>query len=242
MRHTGTVCAWLCLLLPPAVLAQDAQRSVAQPPRDALELSVGAEPHLTSTLAYTHGFDAPSSRAGLRLGAGVQVAPLALVPHGAWRVHAIATGSWRFSRRWGATLHALPFLVHDASEALEAYGLGLELRGAVQRSGPLWGYGLDLGWQGTFRSHVEHRGFSRSTFEGRYPDGVQGTGAPRDGWYAGTAQRYRLGFTGARALGGLWALQLAAGALFNAQHQGVLLSFDLGQIPVYAELGVRLGW
>jgi hypothetical protein len=63
-----------------------------------------------------------------------------------------------------------------------------------------------------------------------------------DGWYGRTAERWRLGLAGSRSVRSGTALQLAAGALLASQRQGVVLGFDLAQIPFYAEVGVRRGW
>lgn len=101
---------------------------------------------------------------------------------------------------------------------------------------------LDLGWQGTLLTHIRHSAATRATFEDRYPDEREGAQGPHDGWYGATAHRFRFGLAGMRALSDASTLRIALGSLFALQKQGVLFGFDLGQVPVYLETTLCVGW
>jgi hypothetical protein len=204
-------------------------------------VKVALEPEPVVSLDYIFGLGALDRRHGLSVGAGVKL-PTTVISNDAWRVHLITSAHWKSRDHWGATLTALGYLSHNRNRAGEIHGLGIELRAAPGFYGSRWTTALDLGWQGTLLSHIQHSAETRATFEDRYRPGVNGFAGPKDGWYGSTAHRFRIGLSGARKLADHTALQVALGSLFALQKQGVFFGFDFAQIPVYLETSLRVGW
>jgi hypothetical protein len=177
----------------------------------------------------------------LSLGGGLKVLPLRL-GSSAWRANLVAAGGWVSESRWGVTLSTQLYLVHEQDRAGALTGLGLELRVAPGFHGSRWSGALDLGWQGTLLMHLHPSSELQKTFQGRYPEETVGTPGPMGGWYGTTAHRFRVGLAGSHALSEQWELQLALGSLFSVQHQGLFVSFDFAQVPVYLEVSTRWSW
>lgn len=236
----------------PVLRAQPPLSSTAR--RQAVTVGVAIEPALVLTLGYQRrvGGARPADPHGrTRLGASLTL-PTTAVAHGAWRADLLAATDQLGRGAWRAPVTVAGYLVRNRNTAGTLLGAGTELRVAPGRYGARGGLGVDLGWQLTAATRVQHTALARAAFDDRYPDGSPagtpgGTIAPRDGWYRLTGQRYRVGLAGQRALGGreprgpatLWA---AGGATFVRQNQGVFLAFDLAQVPLYAESGIRVAW
>ena len=214
--------------------------------RGVLTIGVGVEPAVVLTLGYLHAVGRARRGAadGTRVGVRLKL-PTTALRNEAWRVDLLGTTAPGGARGWAAPVTGAVYAAHDRNRAGSMLGFGTELRIAPGRYGSRGALALDVGWQATLRTRVRHSAATRATFDERYPDGVGPAGGidgPADGWYGHTASRWRLGLAGSRAAGERAVLQLAVGALVAPQRQGVLLGFDLGQIPFYTEAGVRLGW
>jgi hypothetical protein len=214
--------------------------------RGAFTVGVGVEPAVVLTLGYLRRVG-PAPRGGgdgTRVGVRLKL-PTTALRNEAWRLDLLGTASPGSGRGWAAPVIGVVYAVHDRNRAGAMLGFGTELRVAPGRYGSHGAVALDLGWQATLRTRVRHSTASRATFDDRYPVGVDsasGIAGPVDGWYGHTASRWRLGVAASRGAGESAVFQFAAGALVAPQRQGVLLGFDLGQLPFYTEAGVRLAW
>ncbi|HEU4578966.1 MAG TPA: hypothetical protein VFS67_11965 [Polyangiaceae bacterium] len=231
-----TISPWLAPSLARAELVPrpDARRT-------ALQSTLALEPELTLSAALLFPLRLDSPRAVLSLGAGVKWAVL-LPTRGDLQLSLGAAGSYLVARDWGAACAASALATRAQNEAATFYGLGLELRCQPGYFHGAWSVGLDLGLQSALSTHVEHSATARSTFEERYPPGVTGITGPRDGWYRFTATRFRVGVASSHRWGDHWSGVLALGSLFARQDQGLLLAFNLAQLPIYLELGAGYAW
>ncbi len=201
---------------------------------------VAFEPEPVAGLTYWHPV-LEDLRASLAIGAGLKSA--FLIPlRGDLRLNLSTSGTYRFTPAWRAACTASGLVARARNDAVTLYGLGLELRCQPGYSAGSWLWALDLGWQGTLLTHVEHSDLSRRTFDDRYPPGVAGIEGPRDGWYRSTATRFRFGLSTARVFGGRWSGAVSVGTLFALQDQGAYFAFNLAQIPLYLEVSTRYAW
>ncbi|GAB3907702.1 hypothetical protein GCM10028803_41920 [Larkinella knui] len=206
----------------------------------------GLEPELTTSAGYSCRVSRQSGPFQIRLGAGFLLPPY-LVGQGSVRLNGLVALDWHptaqtTKRSWGGRLALLPYYARNRNDAGALDGLGLEIRLLPLRRGNRWTTGIDLGFQTTLLTRIQHSDRVGSTFMDRYLSTGTATNQPRDGWYRTTAQRFRLGYTGAWAMGRGWSGQFSAGTLVSVQRQGILLSFAHGQIPLYLETSVIVGW
>jgi hypothetical protein len=214
--------------------------------RGAVSVGVSVEPAVVLTVGYLRrvGPAPGGGRDGTRVGVRLKL-PTTALRNEAWRLDLLGTASRGGGRGWAAPVTGALYAVHDRNRAGAMLGFGTELRVAPGRYGARGALALDLGWQATLRTRVRHSPASRATFDDRYPHGADpaaGLAGPIDGWYGHTASRWRLGLAATRAARERAVLQFAVGALVAPQRQGVVLGFDLGQLPFYTEAGVRLAW
>ncbi len=222
-----------------------AQTMAGWPQSEAGNVAVveaGFEPELFLSIGYLHSLSSRGPGPRLWAGAGLKAAPLALFRHGAWRLDGLMAADWRAATGFGVAATGAIYTAHDRNDTGELYGLGMEVRAVPGYGGARWQAGLDLGWQGTLLTHVRSSDLVSRTFGDRYPPGAGGIAGPHDGWYGSTAHRFRLGLRAAWAVNDRLAFSLGLGALAAYQRQGVLVSFDLAQIPFYVDSGVRIGW
>lgn len=207
----------------------------------SVELAVSLEPALKTSAAYTRHLPL-DEQLELRLGGGLALAPALLTTTQAARLQGIATLRWSAVAGFGAELTALPYFVHDAGLASTANGFGLEVRGAPGYFARAWSVALDLGYQATFVTHLRHNAIVTDAYGDRYPAGTSGEfDGPIDGWYGLSAQRLRAGLRAGWNIDA-FELRLALGALWSVQRQGVFFGFNMGQVPVYAELGAAFAF
>lgn len=202
----------------------------------SLIAGTGFEPEPVVSATYLRPLPAGARRASLAAGAGAKL-PLPSIARGDFRVQLLATVGYQSAGGWGGACQALPYLARAVNDAGTLYGLGLELRCQPSFYRRTWLLGLDLGWQETLGTHVQHSDLARRTFDDRYPTGAGGISGPEDGWYRFTSVRFRGGFTASHAFGASWSGALAFGTLFTLQDQGVYLPL----IPFYLELSARYG-
>ncbi|MBO0933237.1 hypothetical protein [Fibrella aquatilis] len=214
--------------------------------RNQAGIGIGIEPELTTSAGYNYRVSRLPNPLQFRVGAGLLLPPY-LAGQGSVRLNGLVALDWQpapqpTGRGWCGRLALLPYYAHNRNDASTLDGLGLDVRLLPLRRSNRWAGGLDLGWQATLLTHVQHSDRVKGTFTGRYPASEPPAGQPRDGWYRGTAHRFRLGYTSAWAMGQRWSGQVSAGTLVGLQRQGVLLSFAHGQVPVYLETTINVGW
>ena len=209
--------------------------------RDQIFISTSLEPEWTVTMGYTHLMGKPGKTIDIHVGGSVKLGPT-IIADGAWRANFITAADWRMGEQWGTTLASSIYWAHDHNRAGVMQGLGVEFRATPTHYGKKWVKGFDLGWQYTALTHIKHSTEARDTFEERYPDNVDGTEFPKDGWYGSTANRFRLGVAGARKLSDHLALQFSVGSLIALQRQGILMGFSHAQFPFYFESTLKYGW
>lgn len=196
-------------------------------------ISIGIEPELVSSIGYMHELKMTVKKTKFYAGASTKFDPL-LVTKGAWRGNLITAADWRISKKWGARPTLNIYIAHNNNRAAVMNGLGTELRSAFIHYGK-WNKGIDAGWQYTAFTHIKNSQVTKDTYNYRYPTNAGDVNAPTDGWYAGTASRFRLGFVSSFKTGKNMRLQLGAGSLLSVQKQGILIGFSHAQVPVYVE-------
>lgn len=240
--RAGSAWAVLLMSLAPAhdVAAQPPVTDRVGTPAPGITLTVGIEPDFVLTLSYLDELSG-----GKGFGARIKL-PTTVVRNAAWRLDLLSTQALGGDADWAVPVTTAVYVAHNRNRAGELLGFGIELRAAPGRYWRRGSVALDLGGQATLLTRIRHSDASRAAFDDRYPGGSgdpsSGVTGPVDGWYSSTAIRWRLGLSGSRTVASRTLVQAAAGALFASQRQGVLLGFDLGQLPFYAEAGVRRGW
>jgi len=197
-------------------------------------ISIGLEPEITTSIGYMHVVGSSGKTLDWNLGASIKFAPL-LIAKGAWRTNLTTAADWKTSEKWGIRTAWSFYLAHDNNRAVVMNGLGFEWRSAFIKIGEKWNKGVDAGWQYTAFTHINNSNATKDTYNDRYPSNTGTYNGPKDGWYAGTASRFRLGFISSVKFNEHLHLQLGAGSLFNIQKQKILLGFSHAQFPVYLE-------
>lgn len=203
-------------------------------------VSIGLEPEWVSTIGYTHLIGNPQHKVNFRLGASLKLVPLA-ISNNIYRFNVISQANYKISNSWGTKLRAEIYDAHDNDRIGVLDGLGFELRSRTFHYGKRWNHGIELGWQYTALTHIKNSAKAKDTFKDRYPD-KPGTSGPKDGWYASTVNRFRLGYMASRNLGQHLQLLLGGGGLLFIQHQGVLMAFPYAQVPLYVESSLSYHW
>lgn len=229
----------MLLLCAPAARAQAPPPWPAAPPPNAALLQVGLEPHLVVSIGYLWPLSSGGTLSNIGAGAGLKLSPY-LLSRGAGRLNLIVAGQWEPTEQWGATGTAQLYLARGRNRAATIHGFGFEGRVAPGYHGERWSTAADLGWQSTLVSHIRFSGLALDAFDERYPDGAGPGEGPVDGWYRGTAHRFRVGFLATRTFDPGLAVQAAVGSLFTLQRQGIRLGFAHGQVPAYLEASVRM--
>ena len=215
--------------------------------RHQVGVGVGLEPELITLLGYSYGLGSATNGPQVRLGAGVILPPY-LIHTGSGRISGLLALDWPSLRpglasRWGGRMALLPYYARDRNEAGTLDALGLEIRLMPLHRSDHWTNGLDLGWQGALLTHIRNSERVKENFTDRYMGSTVGNfSSPQDGWYGGTANRFRLGYKGGRRLGRSVTGQISVGTLLVLQRQGLLLSFAHAQIPFYLDLTFGVGW
>ncbi len=197
-------------------------------------ITIGLEPEIVTSVGYMHNVGSPGKTVDWNLGASIKFAPL-LITKGAWRANLTTAANWKTSEKWGVRTAWSFYLAHDNNRAAVMNGFGFEWRSAFIKNGKKWNKGIDAGWQYTAFTHLKNSDATKETYNDRYPSNTGTYNGPKDGWYAGTASRFRLGFINSVKIKKHLHLQLGAGSLFNIQKQRILLGFSHAQVPVYLE-------
>jgi hypothetical protein len=241
--HVKLMSAALVLLMTlasaPAARAQAVPPWPAAPPQNGMLVQVGLEPHLVFSIGYLWPLSSRGTLSNIGAGAGLKLSPY-LLSRGAGRLNLIVAGQWEPTDRWGATGTAQLYLARGRNRAATTHGFGFEARVAPGYHGERWSAAADLGWQSTVVSHIRFSGPAQDSFDERYPDGAGPGDGPVDGWYRGTAHRFRVGFLATRTIDPGLAVQAGLGSLFTLQRQGIRLGFAHGQVPAYLEASVRM--
>ncbi|MEJ7685139.1 MAG: hypothetical protein WKG06_46290 [Segetibacter sp.] len=204
-------------------------------------LNVGLEPEMVTTIGFAHLIGKEGKAFDIHLGGSLKLAPL-LITKGAWRANFISFANWKMNEHWRSVLTSNIYLAHDHNRAGTMDGLGFELRATPAYYGKKWAKGFDAGWQYTLLTHIKHSEEAKKTFDERYPISTNGVQGPKNGWYALTASRFRVGLTGATSISNSVTLQFAGGSVFSIQKQGILVGFAHAQVPVYIDVSLRYNW
>lgn len=202
-------------------------------------ISTGIEPHWVSTIGYTNHV-ALNDKVNLYLGASLKV-PIIILTSGAWRANIITGTSWNINKRWSTSTILAFYLAHDHNRAGAMNGIGTEFRIVPLHRGKKWFKGIDIGWQHTAFTHIKHSEEAKETFQERYTEDFQNVNGLKDGWYASTANRFRIGFLGAMKIK-QYTITASAGGLWILQRQGIAFGFAHAQIPFYIETGLQYTW
>jgi hypothetical protein len=132
------------------------------------------------------------------------------------------------------------YYAHQSDRAGTISGLGFELNFNPYWYGKKWTKGFELVWQHTAFAYIKHSAITRATFDDRYT--TINTKYPKDGWYASTANRFKIGFTSAKKISKNLALQISVGGLAILQKQKILLGFSHAQVPFYLNGMLRYYW
>lgn len=100
-----------------------------------------------------------------------------------------------------------------------------------------WAFALDLGWEGAYATYMHQSERVHDLFRGRYVDRAQaGTSDARDGVYAFTASRFRIGLAGGYVIAQTVGISLEAGFEYVPQVEGVIANAAIGGMPFYVSL------
>ena len=208
--------------------------------RPSVIAGVSFEPELVLDLGYVQPF--PPTSAELSLAVAGTLGILVLVPPEPELRGALVALAALNGERWRAACALELSLTHFDDDVASMFGIGAGLRCQPAHVLRNWALGLDLGVQIALTTHIEHTARAKGAFSERYPDLAATNDGPRDGWYALTSQRIRLGLSAQVALSEYTSAALALGTLFALQAQGVYFSFGLLHVPLYLEIVLRFGW
>ncbi len=181
------------------------------------------------------------SRAGIDVSVDVETRwPLLLLPNGELSA--------------GATLYATPgsalgvtFGVHpDLRLARDSTGTKVGLGTSVELRPGLYAerftVALDLAASVVLSTYVHHSAAVRSLFAERYPGEATAGPGPKNGFYALTSQRFRVGAAGGAAVTRAVALHAELGVAYTPQLPGILSNPPHGPLPFYVAAGGQYRW
>ncbi|HEY0680511.1 MAG TPA: hypothetical protein VGD17_19655, partial [Chitinophagaceae bacterium] len=170
------------------------------------------------------------------IGSSIKLAPM-ILDNQAVKLNAFTQLTYFTSNKIDFTVMPQLFYARLKDRAATIDGFGFAIDASPFIIGRNWTNGLILGWQHTALAHIKHSEATRETFSDRYPSTDKD--GPRDGWYRATANRFKLGYTTARAITNRGTIQLSAGGMINRQKQGILLGFSHAQVPFFIEGSFR---
>lgn len=224
-----------------ASLAQVLVPNTDERVKHQLFLTTGLEPQWVSTLGYVYSPVNKHKDFNLSIGSSVKFPPL-IVAEGSWRANLFSISTWKIKPKWTTSVFSSVFLAHSNNRAGNMNGLGLELRITPAYYGQKWVKGVEFGWQYNFLIHIRHSKEAKDTFSERYSQGQKSWDGPKDGWYASSSNRFRIGILFKRQIGSKISFQFSTGSLFSFQRQGILLAFSHAQFPFYAETSLLYWW
>ena len=211
-------------------------------------LRLGMEPVPLLELGYTrpklfrisdHAFDVGAALA----------APLLLVPDASdLRFSAGVASSWELARVVQLTSGFSTFWATADDTTARSHAFGIEAGAGVRYAPGGFYLGLPVRLRSTLLLHLDHSELIRDAYGDRYDNGSTNTpvsgdriDGPHDGWYGWSAWRVFLGLEGGFSVSSV-AFNAGAGTFLSPQEQGLFFSAETGQIPIYLEIGARVGF
>jgi hypothetical protein len=226
------------LLVTPEALSV-APRIGADPPGSRAFADFGWD--LTWLMALGASREVLTNTTGLSVSIDVQTGwPVLLLPNGE-----VAAGATLYATAggiFGMTLGAHPDLrlARDSTGTKLGLGSSFELRPGLY--GERFTVALDVSASFVFTTYMHHSQAVRSLFDERYPGETRGVSGPKDGFYAVTSQRFRLGAAGGAVLSRTVALHGQLGFAYTPQLRGILMNPPHGPLPFYVAAGGQYRW
>lgn len=211
-------------------------------------LRVAMEPVPLVELGYTR--PALFHAVDQRIGGGIALsAPLLLIPDFSdFRLSAGLSTSFTLSRKFRLASGLTAFWATADDTTARAHAFGFEAGVSARYAPESFYLGLPIRLRSTAFLHLSHFELMRDAYDDRYDNGSTNTPAgvgridgPRDGWYGFPALRVFTGFEGGFSASNL-AFNASAGVSFAPQEQGLFISPETGQIPLYLEVVARLAF
>jgi hypothetical protein len=182
----------------------------------------------------------PAGRARVDLDAAAFL-PVLLAPSArAWQLAAGVTAGWVHRSGLGVSAGLHPDFRSSADSVASMFGVGGTVTCRPGYYQPAASVALDASWSAVVANHVSLREPVRDLFRDRHGADVVGSG-PRDGLYAWTAHRFRLGATGGWAPTRSLALHGAVGWTHTPQLAGAV-NPPYGPMPFYVSAGGAYRW
>jgi hypothetical protein len=131
-------------------------------------------------------------------------------------------------------------LARDSTGTKVGLGTSFELRPGVYAE--RFTVALDLAASVIFSTYMRHSPAVRSLFNERHPGDAPGASGPRNGFYALTSQRFRVGAAGGAAVTRAVALHAEVGFAYTPQLPGILTNPPHGPLPFYVAAGGQYRW
>jgi hypothetical protein len=234
----GALVATATLLLVPAVQAM-ATRVGRPPPLSRAFVELGWDPTWMVALGVSRRV--LTNHAGTDVSVDLETRwPLLLLPNG--ELSAGATLYMPSGSALGVTLGVHPDLrlARDSTGTKVGLGTSFALRPGVYAK--RFTLALDLAASVVFATYMHHSAAVRSLFDDRYPGEPARSSGPRDGLYALTSQRFRIGATGGVAVTRAVALQSSLGFSYTPQLPGILTNPPHAPLPFYVAAGGQYQW
>jgi hypothetical protein len=225
---------WLFLILffcHKEALCQPVPNYKNSPFRHCINVSIGFEPELITTIAYRHHIKKEIKGNSICLGPSVKLAPMALA-NSAWRMDFAALFTTPVKKSINIFSPAI-YLARNRDRAAKMTGIGFEFRDILLVTGSTWDKGIEASWQFVPFTRIKHSLANNETYDDRYENDTSKYQQPRNGWYAASSSRFRLGFLASKGLSSGMSLQLGIGTVVSYQKQKIFLAFPYAQVPVY---------
>lgn len=227
----STTTLLLLSILPVSIGAQTLLPTTSIHPSQEISLVLGLEPELATTVGYRKKLGSNNDHP-ITAGTSLKLAPL-IIRNKAFKWSLFTQFTFSLDRKTDLLLLPQLFYARTADNAATISGMGVGIDATPFWKGKTWSKGILLSWQYTALAHIKHSEAAKETFRERY--GTNSGKGPTDGWYHSTANRFRIGYTMARAISPHSSIQFGAGSLFHLQRQGVLFGFSHAQVPVFIE-------
>lgn len=223
--------------------AQTPMISGAPPPKHRVGLSLGWDPTWIAGLGYAHSGPVLLEQYPTQFEVAL-VLPVALLPSfdGARLEGGISTLFTKANKAGlAASAHTGLALADDSLGTHLGWSFAISVKPGYYA--PRWSVALDLGYRTSLVTYMAHSDAVKDLFADRYPDGGPNADhGPKNGFYAFTAHRFRLGLmTGFRA-GEHVGLFLTAGLQYTPQAQRLSGYAPLTSLPYDGQLGGDYRW
>jgi hypothetical protein len=210
-----------------------------QPAQQSLWLDFGWEPTWILQIGYTHPLktDWPSAIHG------ALTVPLVLAPRlNAWKLAAGSQTLAPLYRNWRMTVYggAVSVRAQDATGTKTGFGGELALRPGHYAG--RWAVAADLHARHILSSWFTHSRAAQDLFNDRYPDRVNGSIAPKNGWYANPSSTFGAGVAGGGMISHRISIWGRGGYAWIPQAQGIAVNPSIGQLPFYIHSAVGYQW